>query len=50
VENELNGLISAHEKNYGEAEIYKDLNEVIKSNIAQLARWHGHAGRGHHHP
>jgi len=36
VEKELNGLILAHEKNYGEAKIYKDLNEVIKSNITQL--------------
>ena len=39
VEKELNGLILAHEKNYGEAEIYKDLSEVIKSNITQLQRF-----------
>lgn len=36
VEKELNGLILAHEKDYGESKIYKDLTEVIKSNIAQL--------------
>ncbi len=36
VEKELNGLILAHEKNYGESKIYKNLNEIIKSNIAQL--------------
>lgn len=36
VEKELNSLILAHEKNYGEAKIYKDLNEAIKSNITQL--------------
>jgi serine/threonine-protein kinase HipA len=35
----LDGLILVHEKNYGEAKIYKDLNEVIKSNIAQLQRF-----------
>jgi hypothetical protein len=39
VENKLGGLILAHEKNYGEARIYKDLNEAIKSNIAQLQRF-----------
>ena len=36
VKNELDGLIAEHEKNYGEAKIYKDLSEIIKSNIIQL--------------
>lgn len=36
VEKELKGLILAHEKNYGESKIYKDLDVVIKSNITQL--------------
>ncbi len=36
VENEVGGLIAEHERNYGEAKIYEDLNEVIKSNIIQL--------------
>jgi hypothetical protein len=34
--NELDGLIAEHEKKYGEAKIYKELNEIIKSNIIQL--------------
>jgi serine/threonine-protein kinase HipA len=36
VEKELNGLILAHEKNYGESKIYEDLTGAIKSNIAKL--------------
>jgi len=36
VKNELDGLIAEHEKNYGEAKIYKDLSEIIKSNSIQL--------------
>jgi serine/threonine-protein kinase HipA len=36
VENELDDLIAEHDKNYGKAKIYKDLNEIIKSNIIQL--------------
>ncbi|MCD4674632.1 MAG: type II toxin-antitoxin system HipA family toxin [Desulfobacula sp.] len=36
VKNGLDGLIAEHEKNYGEAKIYKDLNKIIKSNIIQL--------------
>ncbi|MDA3917587.1 MAG: type II toxin-antitoxin system HipA family toxin [Deltaproteobacteria bacterium] len=36
VKNELNGLIAEHEKNYGEAKIYKDLSKIIKSNTIQL--------------
>ena len=36
VKKELNSLIMEHEKNYGEAKIYEDLNEAIKSNITQL--------------
>jgi len=36
VKNELDGLITAHEKNYGEAKIYKDLKGIIESNIVQL--------------
>lgn len=36
VKNELGGLIAEHNKNYGEAKIYKDLNEMIQSNIIQL--------------
>lgn len=39
VEKELESVILAHEKTYGEAKIYKDLNEVIKSNITQLQRF-----------
>jgi len=34
--NELDGLIAEHEKNYGKAKIYKELNKIIKSNINQL--------------
>ncbi|MCF6246826.1 MAG: type II toxin-antitoxin system HipA family toxin [Desulfobacula sp.] len=34
--NEVDGLIAEHEKNYGEAKIYKELNKIIKSNIIQL--------------
>ena len=33
---ELDGLIIEHERNYGEAKIYEDLNEVMKLNITQL--------------
>ncbi|HEW91869.1 MAG TPA: type II toxin-antitoxin system HipA family toxin [Thermotogaceae bacterium] len=36
VKNGLDGLIAEHEKNYGAAKIYKDLNKIIKSNIIQL--------------
>jgi len=36
VKNELDGLITAHDKNYGEAKIYKDLKGIIESNIVQL--------------
>ena len=36
VKNELDGLIAEHNKNYGEAKIYKDLSKIIKSNIIQL--------------
>ena len=36
VENVLNGLIAEHEKNYGEAKIYKELNEIVKSNTIHL--------------
>jgi len=36
VKNELDGLMAEHEKNYGAAKIYKDLREIIKSNITQL--------------
>jgi len=36
VKNELDGLIAEHEKNYGEAKIYKDLSKIIKSNSIQL--------------
>jgi len=36
VKNELDSLLAEHDKNYGEAKIYKDLNEIIKSNIVQL--------------
>jgi len=39
VEKELNGLILAHEKNYGEAKIYKNLNDIIKLNITLLQRF-----------
>ena len=39
VEKELSGLILAHEKNYGEAKIYKNLNDIIKSNITLLQRF-----------
>ena len=36
VKNNLSRLIAKHEKNYGEAKIYKELNEIIKSNMIQL--------------
>ena len=36
VENEVDGLIAEHERNYGEAKIYEDLNGIIKSNAIQL--------------
>jgi serine/threonine-protein kinase HipA len=36
VENEMDGLITEHVKNYGEAKIYDDLNKIIRSNTAQL--------------
>jgi serine/threonine-protein kinase HipA len=36
VKNNLPRLITKHEKNYGKAKIYKELNEIIKSNIIQL--------------
>ncbi len=36
VKNELDSLITDHTENYGDAKIYEDLNEVIKSNITQL--------------
>jgi serine/threonine-protein kinase HipA len=36
VKNELDGLISEHKKNYSEAKIYKNLSNIIKSNIIQL--------------
>jgi len=36
VENEVDGLIAEHERNYGEAKIYEDLNGIIKSNTIQL--------------
>ncbi len=36
VKNNLSRLIAKHEKNYDEAKIYKELNEIIKSNIIQL--------------
>lgn len=39
VEKELDDLILVHEKNYGEAKIYKNLNDIIKSNLAQLQRF-----------
>ena len=36
VENEVDGLIAEHERNYGEAKIYEGLNGIIKSNAIQL--------------
>ncbi len=36
VKNGLGDQTAEHEKNYGEAKIYKELNEIIKSNIIQL--------------
>ena len=36
VKNKLDDLITEHEKNYGEAKIYKNLSEIIKSNIIQV--------------
>ena len=36
VENEVDGLIAEHEKNYGESKIYEDLNKIIKSNTVRL--------------
>ena len=36
VKNELDGLLAEHDKNYGKAKIYKELNGIIKSNILQL--------------
>ncbi|MDA3791438.1 MAG: type II toxin-antitoxin system HipA family toxin [Desulfobacula sp.] len=39
VKNQLDGLITEHDKNYGEAKIYNDLNEIIKSNIIQLQKF-----------
>jgi len=36
VENEVDSLIAEHERNYGEAKIYEDLNGIIKSNTIQL--------------
>ncbi|MBC2705893.1 type II toxin-antitoxin system HipA family toxin [Desulfobacula sp.] len=36
VGNEVNGLMADHERSYGEARIYEDLNRVIQSNIVQL--------------
>ncbi len=36
VENEMDDLITEHERNYGEATIYEDLNKIIRSNTAQL--------------
>lgn len=36
VENEMDGLLTEHVKNYGEAKIYDDLNKIIRSNTAQL--------------
>jgi serine/threonine-protein kinase HipA len=36
VKNKLDSLIAEHNKNYGEAKIYNDLNEIIKSNIIQI--------------
>ena len=34
--NEVDGLVAEHEKNYGKAKIYNELNKIIKSNIIQL--------------
>jgi serine/threonine-protein kinase HipA len=42
VMNVVEGLISEHEKNYGQAKIYKKLNEIIKSNIVQLLGFSHH--------
>lgn len=36
VMNEVDDLVAEHEKNYGKAKIYKELNQIIKSNIIQL--------------
>jgi serine/threonine-protein kinase HipA len=36
VMSELDGLLAEHEKKYGEAKIYKELDEIIKLNIIQL--------------
>jgi len=36
VENEMDGLITEHEKSYGTAKIYDDLNKIIRSNTALL--------------
>jgi serine/threonine-protein kinase HipA len=36
VVNEVDALIAEHEKNYGEAKIYEDLNKIIKLNTVKL--------------
>ena len=41
VKNKLGDLIAEHDKNYGKAKIYRDLNKIIKSNIIQLQSFSG---------
>ncbi len=38
IKNKLDDLTAEHNKNYGKAKIYKDLNKIIQSNIIQLQK------------